>query len=279
MKYKLEFWNYSQLNTAAWEKKLNERSCQGWRFRAKGVTPPQFALYERSDRRKRYTVDVYKSDAEGYAYEQDLESFVDFYRQLGWELVYKDRDGCYIFEAEAGTDPPPAYQSEEERRHQSRSHMRIGNDVYFLIYIPILMGFWAWSGVFSELPNIAVFVFVLLTPVLAGSVINIAYAKGRGSQQLVCAQDAQNRLSGSIVLIMLAWSLFWSVKMIATGGFGAAWGLAAGSLSFRFMLTMIPLAVPLFLLAQAVTLLAKKLALGDAFFLLALIAAVGVVLV
>lgn len=277
MKYKLEIWKYSRLNTTAWEKKLNERACQGWKFWSKSTLPPQFALYVRTEEKKRYTVDIYKSKAEGYAYEQDLESFVDFYRQLGWEMVYKDSDGCYIFEANEGIDPPPAYQNEEERRRQSQSNIGIGNDVYWLIYFSVLMIFWAWNGMLSETSNMKILIpfFILVTPTLVGAVINIAYVKGKGDKRLIRAQDFQNRLSGWMMIIMLAYSLAWSINMIAMGGFAEAWDLFAGSFYSRLLLIIVPAAVPLSLLGQAIDLLAKKQLLGQITYIVVLIGIMG----
>lgn len=274
MNYKIELWKYSPLNTAAWEKKLNERAKQGWRFCAKSVIPPQFALFKRSENRgTRYTVDFYKSKSLGYEYEEDLAGFIDFYQQLGWKLIYKDRDGYYIFEGDEGADLPPAYQSEEERRVQGRIHIGIGNDVLCLLTIAFLGAFWIIEDVFPLLLNTRLLIPVtgLFLLSIMRSMINIVYVKGRGSVKLIKAQDLQNRLCGIFVFIMLAYSMVLSAKMIALGEFTEAWNLAVGDLYYRLLLILMPMAVPFFLLGQILTLIAKRLLLGDIFYAMAFI--------
>lgn len=276
MNYKIELWKYSPLNTAAWEKKLNERAKQGWRFCAKSVIPPQFALFKRSENRgTRYTVDFYKSKSLGYEYEEDLAGFIDFYQQLGWKLIYKDRDGYYIFEGDEGADLPPAYQSEEERRVQGRIHIGIGNDVLCLLTIAFLGAFWIIEDVFPLLLNTRLLIPVtgLFLLSIMRSMINIVYVKGRGSVKLIKAQDLQNQLCGIFVFIMLAYSMVLSAKMIALGEFTEAWNLAVGDLYYRLLLILMPMAVPFFLLGQILTLIAKRLLLGDIFYAMAFICA------
>ena len=192
-------------------------------------------------------------------------------------MVYKDHDGCYIFEADEGTDPPPAYQSEEERRCQHRINIGIGNDVFRLIYFLILLIFWAWSGMFSESSNMRILIpfFIIIPPILVGDIINIAYVKGKGDKRLIRAQDFQNRLSGWLVITMLAYSLAWSIYMIGMGGFADAWNLAGASFFIRLLLIMAPAAAPLFLLGQVAGLIAKKQLLGEIIHMVALIGAVA----
>ena len=282
MKYKIEPWKYSPLNTAGWEKKLNERARQGWQFRAKSSIPPQFAFFERSENRgKQYTVDIYRSKSLGYEYEEDLAGFIDFYRQLGWKLVYKERDGYYIFESDEGTDAPPAYQSEEERRNQGRSQIGIGDDVGYLFLIMIWIGIWAMQDVFPLLINTRLLIPISGTFLLGlvRSVINIAYVKGRGREKLIKAQDVQSQLFGGFVLILLLYSLFLSVKLLSTGEFIDHWNLAGGELYYRLLLILLPASMPFFLLGQAITLIAKKPLLGEFFYLMAVIGAMGAFIV
>lgn len=276
MNYKIELWKYSQYHTAAWEEKLNREAAEGWNFKSLSMALPCMICYEKADqgKSKQYAVTRYESRESGLEYDKDTDAYIEFYRQVGWNLVYRE-ESIFIFKADVRVRPAPAYADSEERASEERRTMR----AWRFIAQAVFMFYIAWQLWFNAPMQrpveiimgayFAVLGFDLMFSLVAG----VMYVKGRGETALLKWLDLfETRVINFLWGLLLCTGLAFAVISAINGSI--VWNWIHGEVFHRMVITICVLSVPLLLIGEYLVLVKKRRYIGYG---LCLFASVGLV--